>query len=298
MYNDNKYNYHGNYDKNIKAIRGGGVITPSNPPNRSSTTGTINNTWDKNITPTPPLFESVYYSNKILTDGYLNPNNYVVHNDDISDFYFPSQNFNKVTNLKSNQILKKKYLNNSNPINLPPPLITSKYKKNKNSKSDKKDKKLKKIIDKTTDLKYIDSNENLGQDENLKHNSSKNLTKEELDLIEFIKTNALYDGKHYYVVENDDYYQNSNIKSNHKQIILPFMDITSNNLSQNNKFSNITKNNYLSDLPTLISSDTNDIENFDDNKYKENNLESSQTNTILLIIFSILLIIYFSIYQK
>ena len=89
-YNDNKFNYHGNYDKNIKAIRGGGVITPSNPPNRASTTGTVNNTWDVNITPTPPLYESVYYSDKILTDGYLNPNNYVVESDYVSDYYYPS----------------------------------------------------------------------------------------------------------------------------------------------------------------------------------------------------------------
>ena len=150
MYNDNKYNYHGNYDKNIKAIRGGGVITPSNPPNRKSTTGTVNNTWNSKLEVIPPLFESVYYSDKILTNGYLNSNNYVVESDYISDYYYPSQNFDKVNLLndkKKKNLKKKKKINDSNPLNFPPPLITSKHKqKNKdNIRLLKKNNKVKKI---------------------------------------------------------------------------------------------------------------------------------------------------------
>ena len=108
---NNKFKYYENYDKNIKSIKGGGVITPSNPPNKMSTTNTIKNTWNDDIIPTPPLYKSTYYSNKNLTDGYLNDENNVVENKSISDFYYPSQKFNKVTNIKDsnkNNKIKKK----------------------------------------------------------------------------------------------------------------------------------------------------------------------------------------------
>ena len=80
--------YYGNYDKIIKSIRGGGVITPNNPPNRINTTDTIKNTLNNKITPTSPLYKSTYYSNKNLTNGYLNDNNYVLKDKSISNYYY------------------------------------------------------------------------------------------------------------------------------------------------------------------------------------------------------------------
>ena len=120
------YKYYGNYNKNIKSIGGGGVITPSNPPNRPNTTSTIKNTWNNEITPTPPLFKSVYYSDENLTNGYLNKNNYVVEDKSISDYYYPSQKFDKVINLKKNT---QKKLNKKNPLEFPPPVINSNHNK-------------------------------------------------------------------------------------------------------------------------------------------------------------------------
>jgi len=103
----NKFKYYGNYDKNIKSIKGGGVITPRNPPNKMSTTDTIKNTWNDDIIPTPPLYKSTYYSNKNLTDGYLSDENYVVEDKQISNYYYPSQKFDKVVNLKKNKSKNK-----------------------------------------------------------------------------------------------------------------------------------------------------------------------------------------------
>ncbi len=124
--------YYSNYDKNIKAIKGGGVITPSNPPNKTSQTNTIKNTWDNlnPYTPTPPLYKNVYYSDKNLTNGYLNDDNYIIENKQISNYYYPSQKFNKVYNINDSNNTNdlddiKKKMNESNPIELPPPLIES-----------------------------------------------------------------------------------------------------------------------------------------------------------------------------
>lgn len=289
MYNDNEYDnskyvYHGNYDKNIKAIRGGGVITPSNPPNRTDTTVTINNTWGNNIKPVPPLYESVYYSDKILTDGYLNQNNYVEKNDYISDYYYPSQNFDKVINLGDNNNLKKKYLNNINPIKFPPPLITSKSRKKKKSlfnKTKSNDDNIKTKKDDTLDL-----NDNLNENTNINDNHKlKNLTDEEIELIKFINNNALYDGKYYYTIENDNFQPPENSISD---IIIPYTAIIQDKFNKNN----VPKQFHE---PIQIE----DIENFGYNKNTAiYNSESTNNNVVLLIFFSILILIYFSIYQK
>lgn len=240
MYCDNnEIKYYGNFDKNIKAIKGGGVITPSNPPNRQNQTGTVNNTWNNLITPTPPLYKNVYYSDKNLTNGYLNQNNYVVENNSISDYYYPSQKFDKVNNLttkKNKKIKKEKILNDLNPIKIPPPLINSKYEINKQ------------IID------NIDNNK----------------------IIDYIKNNTIYDGKYIYKIENEskDLYENNNTmnKFNNKITWFPF----NNNLYKNSI--NKNDNNLF------------EIENFDTKEEK--------SNTILLLVFSLLLIFYFTIYQK
>lgn len=230
----NNYKYYGNYNKNIKAIKGGGVITPANPPNRTKTTESIKNTWDEEIIPTPPLSKTVYYSNKNLTNGYLNENNFVLKSDEINDYYYPSQKFNNVINLKK-KISKESILNDLDPIQLPPPLINSKYTKDK-------------II---TPTKI-------------------NKTNKEKD-IEYIVNNTIYDGKYVYMIEDEL----PKIKT--KPIYLPYM---------------YKKNN----LPNK-QEDTNIYENFDKNITGEQH-NYIISNTSLLVIFSILLIIYFMIYQK
>lgn len=245
----NKFKYYGNYDKNIKSIRGGGVITPSNPPNRICATNTIKNTWNDDVIPTPPLYKSTYYSNKNLTDGYLNDENYVVENKPISDYYYPSQKFNKVINIKDsnkNNKIKKEILNNLNPIQFPSPLINSKYSKNKYiDKSNKSDK-----LNEIENNKYID----------------------------YLANNTIYDGKYIYMIEDKQIDYDKEYKK-YKVIQLPYLSYD--NFNYKNKEPNVYINNIY--------------ENFDENN-DSNKFQIS--NTLLLIIFSVLLIIYFTIYQK
>ena len=248
------YKYYGNYDKNVKSIRGGGVITPSNPPNRISTTSVIKNTWDKNIIPTPPLFKTVYYSDKNLTNGYLNKDNYVMEDESISNYYYPSQKFDKVINLKKNKSKNKlnkqeKKLNTNNPIKLPPPIINSKLNKsNKQYKLNKQDK----------------SN----------------------DYIDYITNNTIYDGKYIYMLEDKpiENIQNSKGKITHFPYLYKCQNI---NLSKP-----IIEYNKIDKI--------DDIDNIQENFNSNSNSNSLNeiSNIVLLVIFSILLIFYFTIYQK
>lgn len=235
--------YYGNYDKNIKSIRGGGVITPANPPNRTSTTNTIKNTWNKNIKISPPLFETVYYSDKNLTNGYLNTNNFIEEKDSISDYYYPSQKFDKVINLKKEpkKLLYKeeKKLNNENPIKFPPPLINTKIIKSSNK--------------------------------NKPNNKIKN------DYLDYIVNNTIYDGKYIYKLEDQTVKIPDNI--NYKISNIPYLYKKINSKQDNFNLENFENNN--------------------NNNFNEQT-ETTETNynSILLVIFSILLIIYFTIYQK
>ena len=262
--NDNNYKYYSNYDKNVKTIRGGGVITPSNPPNKKKTTGTINNTWKKNIIPTSPLFKSKYYSNPDLTNGYLNSDDFVTTDKYISNYYYPSQKLDKVNIIDDNVNINVKNLssiqnqiNSSYPIKFPPPLIISKYKNNINKLSKKSNK--------------------------------KKLTDDDYNLIDFIKKNSLYDGKFIYTIEND--LNNNNIDNLNKITHIPFTD----------KLFKLENNIYPNQIinENLSKSNTNEnIESFQNTEYKNKTNFNSILNIVLLIIFSILLIIYFSKYQK
>ena len=246
MFND--YKYYANYNKNIKSTIGGGVITPSNPPNKIKSTYSINNTWDDEVIPIPPLNKYVYYSDKNLTNGYLNKNNYLETDDSISEYYYPSQKFNKVNNIKKNNPKKIK-LNNSNPINLPPQLINDKYIKNKSIKPIKQNKSIKQ------------NKENEENEENEQNETNK--------CVDHIINNSIYDGKYIYTLDNE-----------------PIQ------FDKNKKY----KITYLPYLYNYKSSDENIINN---NEYFSNDTNDYQiSNNLLFVIFSILLIIYFTIYQK
>lgn len=297
MYND--YKYYGNYDKNIKAIKGSGVITPSNPPNRTNTTGTINNKWNNNIITTPPLQKSIYYSNKILTNGYLNQNNYIDDDDKtISNYYYPSQNLNNVNNLNKldkNYLKKKKNLYDSNHIVSPPPLITTQPNKKIKKKYISNDK-----FDNNSH-KYIDN------DDNQLNNNTLSDNLDDMELINFIKKKSLYDGKYYYTIENNKSIETKSDLNSKKNddILLP---IINNKPLIKQQTQDLLQNFYEERRDPQVSN-TNDltiknkhnifnehVENFDNNKVNEH--FNSKLNIILLIIFSILLIIYFSNYKK
>jgi len=261
MFND--YKYYGNYNKNIKSTIGGGVITPSNPTNKIKSTYSINNTWDDEIIPTPPLNKYVYYSDKNLTNGYLNKNNYLETDDSISEYYYPSQKFNKVNNIKKNKKNnpKKIKLNNSNPINLPPPLINDKYIKNKSIKPIKQNKE----NDDNEDNDYNEDIEENKQNENNKY-------------INHIINNSIYDGKYIYTLENEpiQFEKNKKCKITYLPYLYKYKSNDENIINNNEYFSN-------DDFSNDTNNDTNDYQ---------------ISNNLLFIIFSILLIIYFTIYQK
>lgn len=112
MDDNTKNKYYGNYEVNIKGIRGGGTILPSKPANREKTVESIGKTFspfiaNKNI----PLEKTVYYSNPILTNGYLQPypTTEKLSKQVVSDYYYPSQKFDPVVN--------------TNAFIFPPPLI-------------------------------------------------------------------------------------------------------------------------------------------------------------------------------
>lgn len=253
------YKYYGNYDKNVKSIRGGGVITPTNPPNRTRTTDTIKNTWDKNIIPTSPLFKTVYYSDKNLTNGYLNKNNFVMEDKSISNYYYPSQKFDKVVNLKKNKSKnksknkldkKEKVLNNDNPIKLPPPLVNTKFDKiNKQDNQDKQDK---------------------------QHKPN--------DYIDYITNNTIYDGKYIYMLEDKPIENLQGLKG--KITHFPYLY----------KSPNINLSKPVIEYDKI--DDVDDVDNVQENFDTDPNSSNETSNTILLVVFSILLIIYFTIYQK
>lgn len=248
--NNSSYKYYGNFDRNIKAIKGGGVITPSNPPNKKTTTDTIKNTWSNNINHTPPTNVATYYSNPDLTNGYLNSKNYISKNKYINDYYYPSQKFNKVSF----------DVNNTNDLIFPPPLITTKNNYSNNSKLSKS---IEKPNEQTTSNKLKVNKSKI---------SKKNITElsnQDKQIIEYIKNNSLYDGKYIYTIEKPQDYNNKQIKNID---IIPIM-------------------NYKKNYGNL--NDSYDIENFNT---KNNKILDS--NFIMFIIFSILLIFYFLKNQK
>lgn len=258
------------YDKNIKAIKGGGVIVPSNPPSAKKT-DTISDVWKNNIIPVPPTFKYKYYSNPNLTNGYLNENNYVENDKYISDYYYPSQKLDNVNFIKEKikPNIKNK-INQSNPIKFPPPLISTK------PDNDIKFSKKKKLKSKSKSKSKSELNlDNIEYDKEYEQNIY--LTQ----LVNHIKNNCLYDGKYIYTIENNNDNKNTDeIKNigyfNYKPV-------------KNN--SNLNKNeneNNREDLEEFIIEE----------KLKTKTVFNSISNINLLVIFSILLIIYFSKYQK
>ena len=94
----------------------------------------------------------------------------------------------------------------------------------------------------------------------------------------------MYDGKYIYTIENPNNFVNLYPDTKNKFTkIIPFFNTNFNN-------------NIINEIVESDNINSHEIvENFSDNSYDNNDSES---NVILLIIFSILLIFYFSFYQK
>lgn len=147
--------YYANYDIDITCIKGAGNVTPRQPANRSKTTENITPTFKKTVKFIPSLYKITDRGDKIDTSGYVNKNNYIIEDDLIKNNYYTAQQFDNNINLfKEGEVSNKKLdeLNEDNPIQMPPPLIDTKFKESepKNKIIDKIKKAINNIKDKSS----------------------------------------------------------------------------------------------------------------------------------------------------
>ncbi len=261
--------YYTKYNKNIKAIKGSGVITQRPPKDTSETTGTVKETLHDDIVYMPPLNLRTWDNDEQNTNGYLNSNDYVDYVPDIDKYYYTTQQMDKV-------VVKKRSDSNSNdpadPIKLPPPLISTKP-------------------------NYIDTNKKSnGKNININLNDLNSInnidgnTKSQYGIGESDINRNWYDGRYLYT------FSPTSLKTIYPwttyNLLYPF-DSPANTLKyyQNSEISNITGN------PLLRENDPNSKDFFeninDDPDDKKNKSESQNYNLLYLTILCVLIIICF-----
>lgn len=119
--------YYANYDKDIISTRGGGKIVQIKPANRNKQSGIISDKFKPSVKYSPPLAQIKYRDNKILSNGYHNPNSFMELNDNSTDYYYTSQQMNNTEIISREDAigLKGEILNINNPIKSPPSLVTT-----------------------------------------------------------------------------------------------------------------------------------------------------------------------------
>lgn len=117
-------NYYKSYDKDIISIRGGGKVSKGDAIKIKNPEQTITSKLKKDTNYMPPLFKITDRGNKIDVNAYVNPNNYVVKDGNIQDYYYSAQQINNM-NIIDDKTSKSKrdLLNKENPIKSPPPLV-------------------------------------------------------------------------------------------------------------------------------------------------------------------------------
>ena len=104
--------YFGNYNKNVKATRGAGTITPRQPANRYGTTATINNNVRDNI---PPLYPITQAKSPQSTGGYLNDKNYIKNPQKLSKAYYPAQQLQTPVAVKDGAYARRRWAGGRRP---------------------------------------------------------------------------------------------------------------------------------------------------------------------------------------
>lgn len=270
----NPSKYYSKYNKNIKAIKGSGVVTPRPPKDTSDTTGTVKETLHEDIMYMPPLYLRTWDNDEQNTNGYLNSSDYVNYVPDIDKYYYTTQQLDKVDVKKRSDFDQS---DPSDPIKLPPPLVTTRpnYVKNNTSKSSS------------------DINIDLNSINNIDGNTNSQYGIGSTDI-----NRNWYDGRYLYT------FSPTSLKTIYPwttyNLLYPF-DSSSNTLKyyQNAEISNITGNPLLRDTDpfakegfssTEITTNTNNISN----KTKEELDETSRNyNLLYLTILCVLIIIYF-----
>jgi len=244
------------YNNDIKSYKGFGVVTPRYEKNLNYKSE-ITNLTDKNLDYTPPLFEVSYKNNPQNTNGYLNSKNYIKIPKTIDNYYYTSQQMDKID----------KYPNydKKNLFKFPPVLITTKASsiddKNKSLKDDSKDS--------NDDKKKILKNNKDDKD------NKKNKKKEDSVLSNKMINKNWYDGRYLYSFEPR--YNDVINKNRLYTWSYPFMPNTDNYYRDDindTKLSPIifdTPDNY-EELPDYDddSSNIENIENFENDNLCEN----------------------------
>jgi hypothetical protein len=119
-------NYYKSYDKNIIGMHGGGKISKGDPIHIENRVQTITSKLKNDVNYMPPLFKIKDKGNKIEENTYENPDNYVIKNGNIQDYYYSAQQINNMNIINDNTSKLERYaLNKENPIKSPPPLVTT-----------------------------------------------------------------------------------------------------------------------------------------------------------------------------
>lgn len=118
--------YYGNFDKNIISVKGGGKVTPNRESNYKKM-GVITSKFKNNVNYMPPLAQIINRNNKIHTNAYVNPNNYIEEDDNSNNYYYTSQQMNNVNIINEEDVNGSigRILNMENPIQSPPVLVTT-----------------------------------------------------------------------------------------------------------------------------------------------------------------------------
>ena len=271
MFN-NPSKYYTKYDKNIKSIKGSGVVTSRPPKDTNQTTGIVKETLHENIAYMPPFYLRTWDNDKQNTNGYLNEKDYVDYVPEIDRYYYTTQQMDKATIRERGS--NKPYENDA--IQLPPQLVTTKPKINKLNKLNKL--KLDKKFS-TDDNKIEYSDDNIDS-------SSNQYGIGETDI-----NRTWYDGRYLYTFSPsslETIYPWANYN-----LLYPFSSNKDTlKFYQNSNIDKITGD------PLLRNNNANTMEYFDNSK--ENHMSTLETihctqnyNILYLTFLCILIVIYF-----
>lgn len=118
----NPSKYYTRYNRNIKGIKGSGVVTPRPPKDSDQTTGTVKETLVDDIQYMPPFYLRTWDNDEQNTNGYLNEKDYVDYVPEVDRYYYTTQQMDKV--VVKDRKFKGPY-DPDFPIKLPPPLVTT-----------------------------------------------------------------------------------------------------------------------------------------------------------------------------
>jgi hypothetical protein len=264
----NPSKYYTKYNKNIKDIKGSGVVTPRGPRDTNNTTDTVKETLHDDIIYMPPLYLRTWDNDEQNTNGYLNQNDYVDYVPDIDKYYYTTQQLDNV-------VVKKRSEKNSNnptdPIKLPPPLVTTKPNIIFNNKSKINNNQIQTQTQSQSQSDYNNIDGNAPSDFGI---NTTNVNKN------------WYDGRYLYTFSPSSL--NTIYPWTSYKLLYPF-DSPSNTLKyyQNSDITDITGN------PLLRANNPKQIEKFESTNSSEKTSCSTDYNILYLTILCVLIIIYF-----